>query len=72
MKYIVNVEGAIVRGEKYLMIVRGQGETHAGGTLSFVGGKLEITETSSDVLEAALRREIMEEVGVQVSEMSYV
>jgi NADH pyrophosphatase NudC (nudix superfamily) len=72
MKYVVNVEGAIVRGEKYLMIVRGQGETHAGGTLSFVGGKVEITETSSDVLEAALRREIMEEVGVQVSEMSYV
>lgn len=72
MKYVVNVEGAIVRGEQYLMIIRGQGETHAGGTLSFVGGKVEITEAASDVLEATLRREIMEEVGVQVSELSYV
>ena len=72
IRYIVNVEGAIARDEQYLMIVRGQGETHAGGTLSFVGGKVEITENASDVLEATLRREIMEEVGVQVSEMSYV
>lgn len=72
MKYVVNVEGAIVRGEQYLMIIRGQGETHAGGTLSFVGGKVEITETASDVLEVTLRREIMEEVGVQVSGLSYV
>lgn len=72
MKYVVNVEGAIVRGEQYLMIIRGQGETHAGGTLSFVGGKVEITETASDVLEVTLRREIMEEVGVQVYGLSYV
>ncbi len=72
MKYIVNVEGAIVRGEQYLMIIRGQGETHAGGTLSFVGGKVETTQNGVDVLEEELRREIMEEVGVRVSEMVYV
>ncbi|GAB4514986.1 MAG: hypothetical protein OHK0046_17840 [Anaerolineae bacterium] len=72
IKYIVNVEGAIVREDHYLMIVRGQGETHAGGTLSFVGGKVETTEHASDVLEETLRREIMEEVGVQVSDMVYV
>lgn len=72
MKYVVNVEGAIVRGEQYLMIIRGQGESHAGGTLSFVGGKVEITKTASDVLEAELQREIMEEVGVQVYGLSYV
>jgi len=72
MKYIVNVEGAIVRGNQYLMIIRGRGETHAGGTLSFVGGKVETTENANDVLEGELRREILEEVGVHVSEMSYV
>lgn len=71
IKYIVNVEGAIVRGNQYLMIVRGPGETHAGGTLSFVGGKVEITQNAADVLEETLRREIMEEVGVQVSKMVY-
>lgn len=72
IKYIVNVEGAIVRGDQYLMIIRGQGETHASGTLSFVGGKVETTQSGVDVLEEELRREIMEEVGVQVSEMVYV
>jgi len=72
IKYIVNVEGAIVRGDQYLMIIRGQGETHAGGTVSFVGGKVETTQSGVDVLEEELRSEIMEEVGVQVSEMVYV
>ncbi len=72
MKYIVNVEGAIVRGDQYLMIIRGQGEAHAGGALSFVGGKVETIENATDVLEETLRREIMEEVGIHVSEMSYV
>lgn len=72
IKYVVNVEGAIVRGNQYLMIIRGQGETHARGTLSFVGGKVETTQNGLDVLEEELRREIMEEVGIQVSsEMVY-
>jgi len=71
-KYVVNVEGAIVRGNKYLMIVRGRGEAHAGGTLSFVGGKVDTTQNFDHILEETLRREIMEEVGVQVSEMAYV
>lgn len=70
--YIVNVEGAIVRAGQYLMIVRGQAETHASGALSFVGGKVEATDEAEDVLEEAVRREIMEEVGVRVGEMRYV
>ena len=36
--FIVNVEGAILRGERYLMIVRGEAESHAAGTLSMPGG----------------------------------
>ncbi len=63
---IVNVEGAVVKGVHYLMIVRGAKETHAAGTLSLPGGKLEPIEPQDNVLEATLRREIREEVGVEI------
>ncbi len=66
-KYIVNVEVAIVREGRYLLIVRGAGETHAPGTLSLVGGKVEAVGQVEGVLEAALRREVAEEVGVTLA-----
>lgn len=70
--YIVNVEGAILRDGRYLMIVRGAEEEYAAGVLALVGGKVEATENAKDVLEDTLRREIMEEVGVQVGDLAYV
>ena len=66
-RYIVNVEVAIVRGDRYLLIVRGAGETHAPGTLSLVGGKVEAVGAVEDVLEEALRREVAEEVGLTLA-----
>ncbi|HEV2108156.1 MAG TPA: NUDIX domain-containing protein [Thermomicrobiales bacterium] len=51
--------------------LRGQG-TRAG-TLSVPGGKVEDAGVAADVLEATLRREIAEEVGIQVEdELAYV
>ncbi|KWX72124.1 hypothetical protein AMQ84_25905 [Paenibacillus riograndensis] len=38
--FIVNVEGAICRDDKWLVITRSTKEEHAGGTLSLVGGKV--------------------------------
>jgi 8-oxo-dGTP diphosphatase len=70
--YIVNVEGAIWHAGRYLVIVRGEAEEHAAGTLSWVGGKVEETEEAADVLENTLKREILEEVGVQVQDIHYV
>lgn len=70
--FIVNVEAVIVRGERYLMTVRGAGESHAPGTLSFPGGKVELDEIGDDVLETALRREVREEVGLEVSSIRYL
>ena len=70
--FIVNVEGAILRGERYLMILRGENESHAAGTLSMPGGKVELDEIGNDVLETALKREIQEEVGLEVSDMGYL
>jgi 8-oxo-dGTP pyrophosphatase MutT (NUDIX family) len=66
MKYIVNVEGVILKEGKYLMIVRGEDEEQAPGTLATVGGKVEEPGTSEAVLEETLRREIREEVGIEV------
>lgn len=69
--YIVNVEGAIFDGDRFLMIVRGHEEDHAAGLLAFVGGKVEDTEPVEHVLEETLRREIIEEVGVEVGDITY-
>lgn len=71
-RYIVNVEGAIVKDGRYLMVVRGE-EEYAPGGLSFPGGKVEGAGSADDVLEETLRREITEEVGLQVhAEMAYL
>ena len=71
--FVVNVEGAIERDGSYLMIVRGPDEVHAPGALSFPGGKVETTDGPEAVLESTLRREIREEIGVEIDErMTYV
>ena len=66
--FIVNVEGAIRKGNEWLIIERSQKEEHAGGLLSLVGGKVEIEGNSSAILERTLKREILEEVGVNVKD----
>ncbi len=71
--YIVNVEGAIVKDGRYLMIVRGEQESHAPGALTFPGGKVEGRESVDSVLEETVRREIREEVGVEIhDDVAYV
>jgi 8-oxo-dGTP diphosphatase len=71
-QYIVNVEGAIVKDGRYLLIVRGE-EEYAPGGLSLPGGKVEGASTCDQILEETLRREIDEEVGLEVSsEMVYL
>jgi 8-oxo-dGTP diphosphatase len=71
-RYIVNVEGAIVKEGRYLMVVRGEQEYVPGG-LNFAGGKVEGAGGAADVLEETLRREIAEEVGLELhAEMAYL
>lgn len=67
-RYIVNVETAILKGDRYLMIVRGDGESHAPGTLGMPGGKVEGTDVIANVLEETARREIQEEVAIEVED----
>lgn len=66
--FIVNVEAAIFHQGKWLMIERSLKEEHAGGTLSLVGGKVDLEGHSLDVLERTVRREVFEEVGIELAE----
>ncbi|ACR79242.1 NUDIX hydrolase [Kosmotoga olearia] len=70
---IVNVEAAIFNGDKWLVIKRSEKEEHAPGAISFVGGKVEVKKASLNILEETLKREIMEEVGIEVyDDLQYV
>ncbi|MGI8486686.1 MAG: NUDIX domain-containing protein, partial [Thermomicrobiales bacterium] len=67
-QFLVNVEVAIVRGDEYLMIVRGDDEEFGAGWLGMPGGKVDWNEPLADVLEHTARREVMEEVGLLLDE----
>jgi 8-oxo-dGTP diphosphatase len=67
LSYIVNVEAAVYKKDKWLIIKRSEKEEHAPGLLAMVGGKVETKIAEKDVLEENLIREIMEEVGIEVS-----
>lgn len=72
-KIWVNVEGAIYKDCKWLMIERSKKEPHASGTTSMVGGTLEFEKDMKNSLEENLKREIIEEVGIEIeNEMKYV
>jgi 8-oxo-dGTP diphosphatase len=68
MNYVVNVEAALVRDDRYLLIVRGANESHAPGMLALPGGKVEQAGDAISILEATLRRELREEVGVEADD----
>ena len=71
--FVVNTQCVVLRGEHILMIVRGYGVDNAPGVLAFPGGKVEIEDGPTDVLESAVRREVLEETGITVSaDLEYV
>lgn len=75
MKLYLNVvEVAIEHDEKFLIIKRPEGK-HAGGLLSFPGGKVEEIDEQNewDILRLAAKREILEEVGLDLKdELRYI
>lgn len=72
-KFLVNLEAAIVKDGKWLLIRRSEKEAHAGGMLSLVGGQAEYESDTQNILEETIRREVMEEVGITLEDdMKYV
>jgi 8-oxo-dGTP diphosphatase len=71
--FYLNVEAAVYKDNKWLIIGRSEKEEHAGGLLSLVGGTVDNEGNSKDILERTLRRELFEEVGIKVEDkMEYV
>lgn len=66
--FIINVEGAIFRDGKWLLIERSTTEEHAGGLLSLAGGTVENEGNTKDLLERTLKRELYEEVGITIKD----
>jgi 8-oxo-dGTP pyrophosphatase MutT (NUDIX family) len=67
--FIVNVEVAIVRDSRYLMIVRGEDEDFGAGWLTLPGGTVDWNGPGNDAIEATARREALEEVGLGLGEI---
>lgn len=67
MSYIVVVECIIQNEDKFLFIKRPKG-VHAAGLLAFPGGKVDYSDgkEGSNILEIAVRREVLEEVGLDL------
>lgn len=66
--FYVNVEGAVFKEDKWLVIGRSLKEEHAGGLLSLVGGTVDHEGNSKDILERTLKRELDEEVGITIKD----
>ena len=58
----IDVAAALVFREGQLLIAQRHADSHLGGLWEFPGGKREAGET----FEACLRRELMEELGIEV------
>lgn len=71
-RFVVNVEAAVTKDDQYLLATRAADEDHAAGERSLIGGKVEGTPAGADPLQATVRRELDEEVGVSVDELTYV
>jgi 8-oxo-dGTP diphosphatase len=75
--FVVNVEVYLRRGDRCLLIRRGEGMSNAAGKLAGVGGKAEVAEGElgrDGILEETARREVAEEVGLDLTgvALSYV
>jgi ADP-ribose pyrophosphatase YjhB (NUDIX family) len=70
--YIVITQGIITDGERFVVIVRSEQDEYYPGVLTFPGGRVEAEGNAADVLEETVRRELREEVGLDVGRVVYL
>jgi 8-oxo-dGTP diphosphatase len=66
--YAVTVCVLIQRGDSWLLVIRAPDVTYAPNKIGMIGGHVDVTRPLADVLEATARREVAEEVGLDLSE----
>jgi 8-oxo-dGTP diphosphatase len=68
--YAVTVCVLIQRGDTWLLVVRAPDVAYAPNMIGMIGGHVEVTHPLADVLEATARREVTEEVGLDLSQVT--
>lgn len=70
--FVVNVEAIVRKQNQFLMITRSESDPYGAGWLTFPGGKVDSGADQSDILEDSVRREVLEETGIEVGEIKYL
>jgi 8-oxo-dGTP pyrophosphatase MutT (NUDIX family) len=65
--YAVTVCVLIHRGNSFLLVVRAPGVAYAPNMIGMIGGHVDVSDPEPNVLEATGRREVAEEVGLDLS-----
>jgi 8-oxo-dGTP diphosphatase len=68
-RYAVTVCVLIRRGDTWLLVLRAPDVAYAPNMIGLIGGHVEVTEPEAGVLEATARREVAEEVALDLSEV---
>ncbi|MBI3887744.1 NUDIX domain-containing protein [Candidatus Microgenomates bacterium] len=63
--HVILVMGIVQKGNKFLLAKRSSKDPQAGGEWAIPGGKVDL-ETGPEVIEKTLKRELLEEVGVEI------
>ena len=65
--YAVTVCVLIHRDNSWLLVVRAPGVAYAPSMIGMIGGHVDVTDPEAGVLETTARREVAEEVGLDLS-----
>jgi 8-oxo-dGTP diphosphatase len=67
--YAVTVCVLIQHGDTWLLVVRSPDVAYGPNMIGMIGGHVDVTRPLADVLDATARREVTEEVGLDLSEV---
>jgi 8-oxo-dGTP diphosphatase len=68
--YAVTVCVLIQRDDRWLLVVRSPGVAYAPNMIGMIGGHVDVLHPVAGVLEVTARREVAEEVGLDLSEVA--
>ncbi len=71
-RFVVAVEAAVYHNGRYLFVLRSRTDADSPGVLALPAGTVEAEPPGEGILEATVRREVMEETGVDIEPSSPV